>query len=127
MTWRGVLIIESLKESIDVWDRVEVESRCKRRLEQEEQRGEFTFCNVSIPDADVDCVMSQVAAQLRSPGWYFHVENGGRIKVAYPNKVIEMSSESPDSVKMAREYGISIGIHPEQLCFERLMGNPFDE
>ena len=71
--------------------------------------------------------MRQVAASLRSPGWYFHRERDGVIKVAYPGRVMEMSRDAPESVQAAREYGISIGIHPEQLCFERFMGNPFDQ
>ena len=49
------------------------------------------------------------------------------IKVAYPGRVMEMSEDAPESIRAAREYGISIGIHPEQLCFERFIGNPFDQ
>lgn len=34
---------------------------------------------------------------------------------------------APGTIQAARDYGVSIGIHPEQLCFERFMGNPFDQ
>ena len=71
--------------------------------------------------------MREVAKRLRSPGWYFHVERDRAIKVAYPGKVTEMSGDDPGSIQAAREYGVSVGIHPEQLCFERFMGNPFDQ
>ena len=125
--WRGVLIAESLESDRDIWDRVEVTGRSKRRLEREGSRGEFTFCNVEVSDGDVDSLMRAVAARLASPGWYFHVEKGRVIKVAYPGKVMEMSEREPESIRAARHYGVSIGIHPEQLCFERFMGNPFDQ
>ena len=127
MKWRGVLIAESLVGDHGIWDRVEVRGRSKGRLEREGSRGEFTFCNVEVSDEDVDSLMHDVAARLGSPGWYFHVERDCAIKVAYPGRVMEMSEDSPESIRAAREYGVSIGIHPEQLCFERLMGNPFDQ
>ena len=37
-----------------------------------------------------------------------------------------MSADTPATIHAARDYGVPIGIHPEQLCFERFMGNPFD-
>lgn len=127
MKWRGVLIAESLVGDQGIWDRVEVQGRSKRRLEREGSRGEFTFCNVEVSDDDVDSLMLEVAERLGSPGWYFHVERDRAIKVAYPGRVMEMREDAPESVRAAREYGTSIGIHPEQLCFERFMGNPFDQ
>ena len=125
--WRGVLIAESLESDRDIWDRVEVTGRSKRRLEREGSRGEFMFCNVEVSDGDVDSLMREVAARLGSPGWYFHVEKDRVIKAAYPGRVMEMSEREPESIRAARHYGVSIGIHPEQLCFERFMGNPFDQ
>ena len=127
MKWRGVLIAESLVNDGEIWDRIVVQGRPKRRLEREGSKGEFTFCNVEVSDADVDSLMEQVAERLGSPGWYFHVEKDCAIKVAYPGRVMEMSEDEPESIRAAREYGVSIGIHPEQLCFERFMGNPFDQ
>ncbi len=127
MKWRGVLIAESLAGDLGIWDRVEVRGWSKGRLEREGSRGEFTFCNVEVSDADVDSLMEQVAERLGSPGWYFHVEKDHVIKVAYPGRVMEMSEDEPESIRAAREYGVSVGIHPEQLCFERFMGNPFDQ
>ena len=41
-------------------------------------------------------------------------------------RVMEMSADTPATIHAARDYGVPIGIHPEQLCFERFMGNPFD-
>ena len=125
--WRGVLIPESLKSDRGLWDRVEVTGGTKGRLEREGTRGEFTFCHIEVPDEEVDALMREVAARLGSPGWYFHVEKDRVIKVAYPGRVMEMSEDEPASIRVAREYGVSIGIHPEQLCFERFMGNPFDQ
>ena len=37
------------------------------------------------------------------------------------------SQAEPKSIQAARDYGVSIGIHPEQLHFGRFMGNPFDQ
>ena len=125
MKWRGVLIVESLENDYGIWDRVNVRGESKKRLEEEEFRGEFTFCDIEVSDEEVDRLMHDVAISLRPHGWYFHVEKGGVIKVAYPGKVMEMSHDNPDSTRAATDYGMSIGIHPEQLCFERLMGNPF--
>ena len=127
MTWQGVLIAESLENDRGVWDLVQVTGRSKRRLEREGSRGEFTFCDVEVPDRHVDSLMRIVAERLRSPGWYFHVERERVIKVAYPGKVMEMSEAEPESIRAARDHGVSIGIHPEQLHFERFMGNPFDQ
>ncbi len=127
MKWKGVLIPESLENDRGIWDLVQVTGRSKRRLEREGSRGEFTFCDVEVADRDVDSLMRKVAARLRSPGWYFHVERERVIKVAYPGKVMEMSEAEPESIRAARDYGVSIGIHPEQLHFERFMGNPFDQ
>ena len=116
--WRGVLIPESLDNAHGIWDLVEVTGRSKRRLEREGSRGEFTFCNVEVSDREVDSLMREVAERLRSPGWYFHVER---------DRVMELKADDAGSIQAAREYGKSIGIHPEQLCFERFMGNPFDQ
>lgn len=127
MKWKGVLIAESLRSDRGIWDRVEVTGRSKGRLESEGARGELTFCNVEVSDDDVDSVLEQVAERLESPGWYFHVERDRVIKVVYPGRVMEMSEDAPESIRAAREYGVSVGIHPEQLCFERFMGNPFDQ
>ena len=127
MKWKGVLIPESLENDRGIWDLVQVTGRSKRRLEREGSRGEFAFCDVEVADRDVDSLMRKVAARLRSPGWYFHVERERVIKVAYPGKVMEMSEAEPESIRAARDYGVSIGIHPEQLHFERFMGNPFDQ
>lgn len=127
MKWRGVLIAESLVSDGEIWDRIVVQGRSKRRLEREGSKGEFTFCNVEVSDADVDSLMEQVAERLGSPGWYFHVEKDRVIKVAFPGRVMEMSEDEPGSIRTARAYGVAIGIHPEQLCFERFMGNPFDQ
>lgn len=127
MNWKGVLIAESLRSDRGIWDRVEVTGRSKGRLESEGARGEFTFCNVEVSDEAVDSLLEDVAERLESPGWYFHVERGRVIKVVYPGRVMEMSEDAPESIRAAREYGVSVGIHPEQLCFERLMGNPFDQ
>ena len=127
MPWRGVLIAESLTGGAGIWVLVAVTSRSNSRLEREESRGEYTFCHVEVADADVDQLMRRVAAALKSPGWYFHVERNGVIKVAYPGQVMEMSGDTPHSIEAARAYGLSIGIHPDQLCFERFMGNPFDQ
>ena len=126
-TWRGVLIAESLVSDREIWGRVEIQGRSTGWLEREGSRGEFTFCNVEVSDDDVDSLMAQVADRLEAPGWYFHVEKDRVIKVAYPGRVMEMSADAPESIRAAREYGVSIGIHPEQLCFERFMGNPFDQ
>ena len=49
------------------------------------------------------------------------------IKVVYPGRVMEMREDEPESIRAARAYGVAIGIHPEQLSFERFMGNPFDQ
>ncbi len=125
--WRGVLIVESLQHDRGIWHRVEVTGRSKQRLENEGSRGEFTFCNVEVADDDVDSLLQKVAARLRSPGWYFHVEREGVIKVAFPGKVMAMRADAQGTIQAARDYGVSIGIHPEQLCFERFMGNPFDQ
>lgn len=127
MPWKGVLIEESLENDLGIWDLVEVTGRSQRRLEREGSRGEFTFCEVEIPERDVDTLMQRIAERLRSPGWYFHVERDRVIKVAYPGTVMEMSEGEPGSIQAARGYGVSIGIHPEQLQFERFMGNPFDQ
>lgn len=127
MRWRGVLIAESLLDDRGVWERVEVTGRSKQRLEREGSRGEFTFCNVEVADEDVDALLQMVAERLRSPGWYFHVERDRVIKVAYPGRVMAMSAAAPGSIRAARQHGVSIGIHPDQLCFERFMGNPFDQ
>ena len=125
--WRGVLIAESLEDGAGVWDRVAVTGRSKQRLEREGSRGEFTFCTVEVSDEDVDSLLYAVAERLRSPGWYFHLERDRVIKVAYPGTVMAMSAGEPESIRAARDYGVSIGIHPEQLRFERFMGNPFDQ
>ncbi|MDE0447585.1 MAG: hypothetical protein OXH96_13010 [Spirochaetaceae bacterium] len=127
MKWKGVLIAESLADGAGVWDRVAVTGRSKQRLEREGSRGEFTFCNVEVPDEEVDSLLQRVAERLLSPGWYLHRERDQEIKVAYPGRVMEMSADSPRTIQAARDYGVAIGIHPEQLRFERFMGNPFDQ
>ena len=127
MKWSGVLIAESLEDGAGVWDRVTITGRSKQRLEREGSRGEFTFYNVEVADEEVGSLLRMVAERLRSPGWYFHLERDRVIKVAYPGRVMTMSAAAPNTIRAARDYGASIGIHPEQLCFERFMGNPFDQ
>ena len=125
--WRGVLIAGSLHDDPGIWDLVTVTGRSRQRLEREGSRGEFTFCNVEVADEDVDSLLQWVAERLLSPGWYFHLERDQEIKVAYPGRVMQMSAHAPATIQAARDYGVAIGIHPEQLRFERFMGNPFDQ
>ena len=125
--WKGVLIVESLDDDSGIWNQMTVKGRSKQWLERERSRGECTFCNVEVADKDVDSLLLTVAARLQAPGWYFHLERDRAIKVAYPGRVMEMSASDPDSIRDARRYGVSIGIHPEQLHFERFIGNPFDQ
>ena len=73
-----------------------------------------------MPGWSVDCAGPSAAETLMG---------GGQLAESRQSdgRVMEMSTDTPrDHPRGTGFTGYRIGIHPEQLCFERFMGNPFD-
>ena len=55
-----------------------------------------------------------------------HICKDGMMIVIFRNKVFEFSEREKGKIAEAKNYGISIGILPEQMEIENLIRQPFD-
>jgi hypothetical protein len=122
--WRGVFIEESLDDP-SLLDEVTVVGSSAVRLEEEAERGEFTFKRVEVPDKAFGTVIAR-AAQAIKPAWYLHLVSGDQMKVVFRDRVFAVSRGDASALRAVVDYGVGQGIHPAQLDLARLFDHPFD-
>lgn len=122
--WRGVFIEESLDDP-SLLDEVTVVGSSAVRLEEEAERGEFTFKRVEVPDEACGTVIAR-ATQAIKPAWYLHLVSGDQMKVVFRDRVFSVSRGDTRALRAVADYGAGQGIHPAQLDIAPLFDHPFD-
>jgi hypothetical protein len=123
--WRGVLIAEGLKNQA-VLEYIHIIKTDFERLESEEGLGEFHFHKIEVDDILVDKVV-EIATRDLKEGWYFHLVKDNKMKVMFTGKCLEVTKGNEAQFDNVKKYGLSLGIHEDQIQLERLIDNPYDE
>lgn len=120
MTWKGVVIEESLSKPLKV--KVGIRKTKKTYLESEKERGMIHFLYVEIDDKEKEKFIAQAKNFLKE-GWYIHVCSKDEMIIIFKDRVFRIMNS--DDVNKARNYGLSVGIKKEQMDFEKLLGKPW--
>ena len=121
--WRGTLIEESLDDE-ELLEHVDIVDVATGTLESEEEKGEFTFHRVEVPDKELDVIVSIALKSLKS-SWYFHLVKGGTMIVMFKDKKFTVNEGDEEGLQAIKDYGMAHGIHADQLHIEGLFENPF--
>jgi len=122
--WKGVIIEESLDDK-SLLSLVKIIKSRKTTLENENERGFLTFHCIELNDSNLEKFIETAQKSIKN-SFYIHICKDNEMTVIFKNKLFRFSSDNPDEMNEAREYGISIGILKEQMPFEKLIENPFD-
>lgn len=122
MTWKGVIIEESLDDT-SLMNLVRILKTEKTFLENENEKGLLHFHCVEVEQKSE---FVEKAKKSIKQGWYMHICKDDTMIVIFRNKTFEFSEHEKEKIADAKSYGISIGILPEQLEIENLIRHPFD-
>jgi hypothetical protein len=123
MSWKGVIIEESLNSS-SILNLVKIVKRRKTSLEKESERGVLTFLYIELEDSLKEEFLLKAIYSIKDR-FYIHICRENIMIVIFRNKIFKFSSNELDKLGQAREYGLSVGILKEQMPFERLIKNPY--
>lgn len=118
------MISESVEDPERILAEVKTVSVRETTLEGESYRGRVTFYNIEVDNDKLWTVLEGVAAEIRSPGWYFHLVGEGRLYIVLP-RVIMFAQNKDTEMAAIIEYAKNQGIHPEQLSLGRLFEDPY--
>ena len=121
--WIGVLIEESV-DSPELLRAVSVASTRSTTLESEEDRGEFSFHNVEVPEDEVEDVVRLAVAGLRPGPWYFHLVRDDVLRVMFRGHAFQARRGDAEAIEAIRQHALTVGVHPDQLPLERLFDDP---
>lgn len=121
MVWQGVLLEESLEDK-KLLSLAKIVGTDVDKLEEENRI--MTFHKVEVEDANRDKYLNMAMHAIK-PSFYTHLCSGGEMYVVFRGKMFNFRKQDLELTR-AREYGISVGIIPEQMPFEHLVDHPFD-
>ena len=120
MTWRGVVIEESLERPLKL--EMIVRKTKETYLEAEKERGMMHLLYVEINDNEKEKFITEAKNSLKER-WYIHICSENEMIVIFKGKDFRIRNST--DIKKARDYGLSKGIKKEQLTFENLMRDPW--
>ena len=123
MTWKGVIIGESLDDK-EILKLVKIVSTRKSFLEAEKKKGRMKLHSIEVSDERKAEFVTKAELAVKQ-GWYLHIVKDDSIVIVFRKKHFEFSKKEKDKMKMAEDYGISIGILPGQMEIMPLFENPF--
>jgi len=121
MVWQGVIIEESLEDN-SLLELVKIIGIKKEKMEGENKI--MTFCRIEVDDTKKDEFVQKAIKSIKQ-GFYLHVVKEKVMYVIFKDRMFKFSKGYPE-LEIAREYGESIGIIPEQMPFEHLIDYPFN-
>ncbi len=124
MTWKGVVIEESL-ENREIFNIVNIVSRREAFLENEEEKGKMVLYSFELDDSKKEKFLDVCKNSIKQ-GWYLHICKDKTMAVIFRGIIFEFTKLQKEKMKEAVEYGISIGILKDQMDFEHMIENPFD-
>ncbi len=123
MTWRGVIIEESLEDK-SLLDIVKIVETKKSTLENEAEAGVLTFHKIEVSDAKKEEFLKKAQKAIKDR-YYLHICKNGIAIIVYKSKLFKFTKNETEKIITARKYGIAHGILCEQLTFEALIENPW--
>ena len=123
MTWKGVIIEESLEDK-EILKLFRIVGTRESYLESEEYKGTLKFHNIEVDDVRKEQFVNKAASSIKQ-GWYIHIVKGDMMIVIFKGKFFEFSEHDVVKIEEAKQYGLQIGIVSEQMDFESLIKNPF--
>lgn len=120
--WKGVILEESLADKSLLNLVTIVHTDCEK-LEGEDRY--MTFHNVIVDDLNKDKYV-RTAMETIKPSFYTHICKDGVMIVIFKDKSFNFK-KGDTTLQEARRYGESQGILKEQMVFERIIDNPYDE
>ncbi len=124
LTYKGVLISQSVVNPENILKLVNVISSRDTTLEGESFRGKVKFHNLEVSEDNLWPVLERVADSIKSPGWYFHLVNEERLYIVMSQAIL-FASEDNKELQAIVDYAASHGIHPDQLNLKQLFANPY--
>jgi len=125
MTYRGILIEQSVDDTAPVLRHASVLGESAALLESEDFRGTMRFIRVEVDESALWTVLKTVAETIKSPGWYFHLVGQHRLYIALPAAVFFANEGDERQLNEIVRYASTLGIHPEQLDLGKLFADPF--
>lgn len=122
--YKGVLIDQSVSNPDAILKLSKVISSRDTTLEGESFRGKVTFHNLEVAEDNLWPVLEQVAATIKSRGWYFHLVDDERLYIVMPRAIL-FASNNDDELQAIIDYTTGQGIHPEQLNLKQLFADPY--
>lgn len=121
MNYIGVIIEESLGDK-SVLGQVEILETKVEPVTPEHKTPwllQWTLHTITIPEERAEQIAQKISGcfDAAHPEWYADYKNDDYHFVIYAGKVFKVDRKNPILYKVAREYGISIGIPEYQLDF----------
>lgn len=121
MNYKGIIIEESLKNSVILKDIKIVETKVERVTEHHKTPWLTTWSlhTVEIPENKSDEIAEKLSKVIddNPSSWYIDFKNDTYHYIIFPNKIFKVDLANPTLYKDAKAYGISLNIPPYQLDF----------
>ena len=120
MSYKGVIIEESLEKADVLKDVVVIETKVESVTEEHKTPWikQWTLHTVEILEEKADQVAEKLSADLdKEHEWYADYKNDQYHYIIYRGKVFKVDLKNPVLYKDAKQYGISIGIPEYQVDF----------
>lgn len=120
MTYKGVIIEESLNETSVLNDIKIIETKIEKVTPTHRTPWikQWTLHTVIISEENADMVAKKISKFLdKEHNWYADYKNDKYHYIIYRDKVFKVDLHNPTFYKEARKYGISLGIPEYQVDF----------
>jgi hypothetical protein len=121
MTYRGVIIEESLKDKSVLQDVKILKTKVEQVTEKHKTPWleQWTLHTIEILEDKADSVAEKISKVINdqpSP-WYADFKTDEIHYIIYPHKIFKINRASREEYQAATDYGVSLGIPPYQVDF----------
>jgi len=120
MTYKGVIIEESLENTSVLKDVAILETKIEKITEEHKTPWlkQWTLHTVEIPEKAADGVAEKLSKDLeKEHNWYADYKNDTYHYIIYRGRVFKVDLGNPVLYEKAKQYGISLGIPEYQVDF----------
>ncbi len=120
MTYKGVIIEESLENTSVLKDVVILETKIEKITEEHKTPWlkQWTLHTVEIPEETADGVAEKISKDLeKEHNWYADYKNNKYHYIIYRGKIFKVDLKNPLLYREAKQYGIALGIPEYQVDF----------
>ena len=120
MTYKGVIIEESLENTSVLKDVTILETKIEKITEDHKTPWlkQWTLHTVEIPEEAAASVAEKLSKNLeKEHNWYADYKNDKYHYIIYRDKIFKVDLKNPHLYREAKQYGISLGIPEHQVDF----------